>query len=205
MRHPALVGSLMLLCGLCTAGSTSQREIPKSERHILVVMATCKTIQCVKATYTKIPRPEVVARIVYYTNLLRLQPGDRAASCALLKNIPATDDEYEHLTTLDGNLYQDETDAEIGAAGQAYWHMSRNLAHALKVCPRFLPAFIRYGILAMPNPHDDYPNWAARVCRSNPSRFLKAFETLGPKDRHYIAKHIIEPKGCKQIAFPEAE
>ena len=205
MRCAVLISVPMLVCGLCTAGGTSQREIPKSERHTLVVMATCKTIRCVKAAYTEIPRPEAVARIVYYTNLLRLRPGDRAASCALLEDIPATEGEYERLTTLDGNLYQDETDAEIGAVGQAYWHMSRSLAHALKVCPRFLPAFIRYGILAMPNPHDDYPNWATRVCRSDPTHFLEAFETLSPKDRHYIAKHIIQPKGCKQIAFPEAE
>jgi len=205
MRYAVMVGVSMLLCGLCAEAGTSQRAIPKSERHTLVVMATCKIVRCVKAAYTEIPRPEVVARIVYYTNLLRLRPGDRGASCALLENIPATDDEYERLTTLDGNLYQDETDAETGAVGQAYWHMSRNLARALKVCPRFLPVFIRYGVLAMPNPHDDYPNWAARVCRSNPSRFLKAFETLSPKDRHYIARYVIEPEGCKQIAFPEAD
>lgn len=204
MRCAVLMGVWVLFCSLCTAGGASQREIPKGERHALVAMATCKAVQCVTAAYAGIRRPEAVARIVYYTNLLRLRPGDGAASRGLLENIPATADEYERLTTLDGNLYQGETDAEIGAVGQAYWHMSRNLAHALEVCPRFLPAFIRYGILAMPNPHDRYANWAVQMCRSNPSRFLGAFQTLSPDDRRYIAKHIIQPRGCRQIAFPEA-
>jgi len=168
-------------------------------------MATCTTAGCVNAAYAKIAKPEVVARIVYYSNLLRLRPGDRVASHHLLSNIPVNDEEYTRLSALGELLYPDETTREIDAVGQAYWHMSRNLARSLKLYPGFLPAFIRYGLIAANSPaEDDYPNWAARVCRSNPGRFLKAFETLSPKDRHYIAKHIIQPKGCKQIAFPEA-
>lgn len=206
MRHLALAIMATLLCGPCGASSTTHPwDIPKQEGPHLVAMATCKSMGCVKANYARIANPEIVARIVYYTNRLRLDPGDRAASCGLLAHIPETGNEYDRLTTLDGFLYDDETTEEIDAVGQAYWHMSRNLAHALEVCPHFLPAFIRYGRLAIQNHHDDYPDWAARVCRSNPSRFLKAFETLSSNDRHYIAKYIIQPESCKQIGTHEAD
>lgn len=176
-------------------------EIPKTEGPLLVAMATCKSVRCVKAAYTKITRPEIVAKIVYYTNILRFDPGESAASCGLLANIPATGNEYDRLSTLTGFVYANETTRAIEAVAQAYWGMSKNLARALKACPRFLPAFIRYGRVAVQNHQDDYPDWAARVCRSNPSRFLKAFETLSPKDRHYIARYVIQPRGCKQIAI----
>jgi hypothetical protein len=205
MKRAALVCAAAFVCVARGAGGNHSRKIPLREGPLLVAMASCKGVRCVKANYAKIAKPEVVARIVYYTNILRLRPVDRAASCGLLANIPTTNNEYERLTMLDGNLSEDETDAEIGAVGQAYWHMSGNLARPLKLCPRFLTGFIRYGRLAMPNHHDDYPNWAARVCRSNPSHFLKAFEALSPEDRRYIANYIIQPSGCKQIAFPEAD
>lgn len=208
MTLTVLVALVALSCGLPAVAKACPREIPipAAEGRLLVAMATCKTVGCVKAAYGKVENPEIVARIVYYTNILRLQPEDRTASRGLLANIPTTDDEDARFSALTGNLYGGETDAEISAVGQAYWHRSRNLARALKVCPRFLPAFIRYGVITGPAiTENDYPDWVTRVCRSGPNRFLKAFETLSVKDQHYIAKHIIQPEGCKQIAFPEAQ
>ncbi len=205
MRYLALLTLAVLLRGQSASAGANPRDVPKREGPLLVAMATCNDIPCVRAEYGKIAKPEIVARIVYFTNILRLRPGDPSASCGLLESMPRNYDEYTSVTTLDSNLYADETDVQIGAVGQAYWHMSRNLAHALNACPRFLPGFIRSGIVAIPNAHDDYPNWAARVCRSNPKRFLQAFDTLSAKDRAYITEVIIQPRGCKQLAFPEAE
>ena len=192
------------MCGIISFGKTAPWQIPKKEGPSLVAMASCKSIGCIKSVYAKIEKPEVVARIVYFTNMLRLQSGNKDYSCGLLTNMPQSDNGYIKLTTLASNLYMDESDKQIDMVGLAYWHMSRNLAQALKVCPKYLAAFIRYGQIAMPNMHDPYPGWVTHVCKRNPGRFIKAFQTLSPKARHYISHYIIQPKGCKQIAVQEA-
>lgn len=180
-------------------------DIPKPERPHLVAMAMCKSAGCITQSYARIAKPEIVARIVYYSNLLRLQRSSRRAAYGLLANIPTNDDQYSRLTRLAENLFQDETDAQIEAVAEADWHFSRDLAQSVKLYPQFLPAFIRYGRIAIQDAHDDYANWAARVCRSNPNQFVQAFQSLRPADKDYISHFVIEPKGCKQVAFPEAE
>ena len=204
MKNFAFVFTVILLCASRQGGPTGAWEVPKTEMEQLVAIATCKAVSCIDTTYAKIGKPETLARIVYYSSLLRLRPGDRAASIGLLSNIPKENEDHSRLSLLPVS-YVGETTAENVAVAQTYWNFSKNLAHALSVCPHYLPSFIRYGRLAIRDHHDDYPNWAARVCRSNPSRFIRAFETLSPEDQHYIAKYVIQPRGCKQIAFPEAE
>jgi hypothetical protein len=204
MKYFDFVITVILLCASRQGAPKGAWEIPKTEMKRLVAMATCKTVGCVDATYAKIAKPETLARIVYYSGLLRLRPGDRTASLGLLSNIPKENEDQSRLSLLPVS-YVGETTAENVAIAQTYWDYSKNLARALKLFPRFLPAFIGYGRLAIRDHHDNYPNWAARVCRSNPNRFLEAFETLSPEDRHYVAKYVIQPSGCKQIAFPEAD
>jgi hypothetical protein len=204
MRLVTLVCAVSLLWSQGRASRPHPGEIPKREGPLLVAMATCESAGCVKATYAKMAGPDIVARVVYFTNLLRLNPGDRVAARGLLQNIPRTGRQDARLIVLSTNMYPGETDAEIRAVGRAYWNFSRNLAHGLRLHPEFLPSFIRYGTIAL-SPHSTYPNWATQVCRANPGRFLRAFETLSAQDRRYIAKYVIQPKGCKQVAFPEAE
>lgn len=204
MRHVALICVVALLSARGGVGETTLWGIPKGEGPLLVAMATCKTIACINTSYAKISKPEMVARIVYYTNLLRIDPKSQSASHGLLLNIPRTGRQNAHLIVLSTNMYPGETDGEISAVGQAYWNFNQNLAHALRLHPEFLPAFIRYGTVAL-TLQSTYPKWATRVCKLNPERFLRAFRTLRVKDQQYIAKYVMQPKGCKQIFYPEAE
>lgn len=198
-----MLAAIALLAGSLRQGSGARWAVPQAERPHLVAMATCKIAACVKRTYSKIHKPEIVARIVYFSRLLALDRKDAKAALGLLQNIPQTEGENRQMILLATVMYPGETNKDIDAVGQTYWHFSRNLALALRMHPELLPAFVQYGTIAL-TPHSTYPNWAAKVCRSNPERFLKAFRTLSPKDRRYIAKYVVQPEGCKQIAFPEA-
>lgn len=204
MRYVLPLVAVVLLCALSGQSRATSSDAPKEEPPLMVAMATCKTVACVRHAYAKIRKPDIVARIVYFSRLLALRPGDADAALGLLQNIPRTEDENGQMIILATTMYPDETDAEIEIVGQAFWHYSRNLVHALRLHPEFLPAFIRYGTIAL-SPHSTYPNWAAKVCRSDPKRFLRAFQALSPKNRAYIAHYVIQPHGCKQIAFPEAD
>lgn len=204
MKRAFAVVATLLLCALAGQKPATAGEAPRLDGPHLVAMATCKTVACIREAYAAVREHDLITNIVYYANLLRLRPSDRCAARGLLHSIPQNIEENARMSVLGTSMYPAETDKEIKTVGQALWHFDRNLAHAVKLCPRFLPEFVRYGTVAL-SPVSKYPNWAARVCRSNPKRFLKAFRTLSEKDQQYIAKYVIQPEGCKQIAFPEAE
>ncbi len=191
---------LAVACTMVAQQANAQQELSEHDGRAMVAMSACRTTGCVRKVYATISRQEIVARVGYYSKLLALQPDSKPAACGLLRSIPRTED--EDIEQLNTSLYPGESYAEIVATGRAFRKFNRNLAHALKLCPQYLPQFIKYGTIAL-SPTNSYPNWAARVCRSNPKRFLQAFRTLSAKDQEYIADVVIRPKDCKQIAFPE--
>ncbi|HZT72649.1 MAG TPA: hypothetical protein VE996_03270 [Terriglobales bacterium] len=136
---------------------------------------------------------------------MALRPRDANAALGLLRNIPKWDCDQTELLRLAGSIFEDETDSDIIAVGRAYWHLSENLARALRLHPEFLAAFIQYGQIAILTPNDPYPSLVSRICRADPSRFERAFKSLPDKDQRYISSVIIQPQGCKQIAVPEAD
>lgn len=198
----------MSLCVLALAftmfsqRAIAQQELSEHDGRTVVAMSMCHTVRCVQKEYAGISKPQLASRVAYYSKLLALQPDSKPAACALLQSIPRTREEEADIELLNTILYPGESDAEIDATGRAASNFSRNLAHALKLCPQYLPQFIQYGAIAL-SPTSSYLNWAARVCRSNPKRFLQALRTLSVKDQQYIAKYVIHPEGCKQIAYPE--
>lgn len=206
MKRPAISAAVILLVlGSLGGQRPTTGFIPADERRPVVAMACCRSTRCIKAQYSRIRKPGTIARIVYYSKLLDISPSDSAAELGLLKNLPRTEETNEELISLQVSMYGDETTEQMNAAGRIYWKFNRILAQALRSHPQFLARFIKYGEIGFLDAQSDYPDWAARVCRRNPSAFLKAFSTLPSKDRGYIAKHIIQPRGCKQIAIPEAE
>ncbi|MGH9474039.1 MAG: hypothetical protein ACRD2F_02715 [Terriglobales bacterium] len=44
-----------------------------------------------------------------------------------------------------------------------------------------------------------------KICRANPKRFLHAFRQLSPPDQCYFSHRVLDPHGCKQLAFPEGD
>jgi hypothetical protein len=114
--------------------------------------------------------------------------------------MPQTGHQFEGLLSTGGALYPTESVREIRALSDVYWGLNGRLVAALRLFPGYLAAFVAYGRLAMRDPHNDYPDWAARVCRSDTKRFLEAFHMMSKRDQHYIARHVIQPRGCTQIA-----
>lgn len=206
MKRPAISAAVILVVlGSLGGQRPTTGFIPANERRPVVAMACCRSTRCIKAQYSRIRKPGTVARIVYYSKLIALSPSDAAAALGLLKNFPRSEDENGELIGLQMSMYDDETTRQMNAVAQIYWKFNQRLAQALRSHPQFLARFIKYGEIGFLDAQSDYPDWAARVCRRNPSAFLKAFSTLPSKDRSYIAEHIIQPRGCKQIAIPEAE
>jgi hypothetical protein len=79
------------------------------------------------------------------------------------------------------------------------------LARAVSLVPRYMDAYVRYSLLAAPNPHTDYAIQMQRVCRNLHSEFIKAVEALPKSDREWFVKSILDPKRCRAIAIPESD
>jgi len=71
--------------------------------------------------------------------------------------------------------------------------------------PKFLPAYIRYGRLAVDDAHSDYTGYEQGVCLAEPQRFKAAFHTLSAANQAYIRKYVFDPTRCKPIFLSEAE
>jgi hypothetical protein len=143
---------------------------------------------------------------VLYSQWLLLQPSSQVASKGLLENMPTTDREVMLLFTL-SDWHEGATTSEnqMEELDRIHTAWPRLLAAAVQRWPKFLPAYIRYGRLALDDIHSDYTGYEQRVCQAAPRRFKLAFHTLNAKDQTYIRKYVFDPTGCKPIFLSEAE
>ncbi|MGH9474037.1 MAG: hypothetical protein ACRD2F_02705 [Terriglobales bacterium] len=119
--------------------------------------------------------------------------------------MPASRLAYSNFLYLSTYIAPNETQAQLDALSGNGWYFNEHLAAAMKLCPGHLADFIHYGETAFGDPHNDYANWAAKICRANPKRFLHAFWKLSPQDQCYFSHRVLDPHGCKQIDFPEGD
>jgi hypothetical protein len=167
-------------------------------------IAACRSTPCIIAI-----QPDAqhrTERTVLYTKWLLLLPSSREASRGLLENIPTTDQEVEWLFTLpDWHEGVTTSVIQMKRLDRVYSAWPRLLSVAVRRCPRFLPAYIRYGRLAMNDIHSDYTGFERNVCRADPGGFNSAFRTLSPEEQSYIGKSVFDPENCKPIFVSEAD
>lgn len=210
-----------LVCGSASSarGDTGKGQRAKIDRQhgirpfpgcynsvapFLAAMLQCRTAACLRPFRPAAQRAGEAARLAYFSRMLALLPGDRRAARGLLLNLPTSSwQPLSELGWLGTTLWEGETPAQMIAAGRPFESLSQHAASAVLLFPEFMPRFLLYGLLAIQNPHDPFPDWAARACSSNPGRFRRAFHTLNLEEQRRFAKFIVQPRGCKQVGFPE--
>ena len=190
---------------LLSAGARTVSAIDeKPDYKLLNRIAACQSVQCVLKNKTTADNN--IERTVLYTKWLLIEPSSAEASRGLLENMPSTDHEVMLLFTLP-DWHDGATTAvtEMGRLDHIYQAWPRLLGSAVQRWPQYLPAYIRYGRLAVDDIHSDYTGYERRVCKANPVRFLSAFHTLNADDQAYIRKFVFDPDACKPIFASEAE
>jgi hypothetical protein len=171
---------------------------------LLNAIASCQTVMCVSPYENKVQGK--LERTVLYAQWALLDPSNREASRGLLSSLPATEDELTALMTLpDWHESATKSQADMFRLSAVYENWPRLLAVAVRRFPKYLPAYIRYGRLAVMDAHSDYTGHEQTVCRSNPKRFVEAFRTLSGDDQHYIRQHVFNPDRCHPIFLSESE
>ena len=192
----------------CTCGGAaaqlSPASSPSADDKLLIAMSTCRDMPCLDAHRERVGNSKL-ARIVYYEKWILLERS-KAAAEGLLRNLPQTESEQSQMMTL-GDRHDDATKSknEIAALAEIYENWPRSIADAVIVFPQFLPAYIRYGLLARNDIHSDYTGNEERVCHADPARFQAAFERLDRKTQAELRKHVFNPDKCRAIFVAEGD
>jgi hypothetical protein len=167
-------------------------------------MSLCSDVECLNA-YREKAGTTKLARIVYYEKWLLLEPS-RTAAEGLLHNIPASESEQSQMMTLP-DWHEDATKSrkDMESLARIYEHWPHSLANAVMMFPQYLPAYIRYGMLAPNDVHSDYTGNEERVCRNDPARFQAAFDSLDGKTQAHLRKFVFNPEKCRAIFISESE
>ena len=178
--------------------------VAEPDYKLLNSIATCQSVRCLSG-YKSAAQQET-ERTVLYARWLILQPSSREASKGLLENMLTTEHELMLLSTLP-EWHEGATTsvAQMGHLDDIYSAWPRLLGVAVQRWHDFLPAYIRYGRLAINDIHLDYTGYERSVCKANPHGFQAAFLTLSKEDQAYIRKMVFDPDGCKPIFLGEAD
>lgn len=191
-----------------STNASNQQCYIKSVAPFLIAILECRTDACLRSFRYALRPGSQLTRLVYFSQFLKLHPGNAEASAGLLRNLPSGPSgrsTYSQLIALGTQLWVEETPAEIVAGGRPLELLTGQAAAAIKNNHRYLAKFLKYGLIAITNPHDRYGEAAETVCKKNPQSFSKAFHNLTLDQRVRYRKYIVDPVGCKQVAFAEAD
>ena len=186
-----------------SAQDASPPATPAPDYKLLAAIATCPDMTCVESHREEVGTHKL-SRIVYYEKWILLEHS-KAAAEGLLRNLPQTDSEQQQMMTLAQPYDAAESKQDTAALAEIYQNWPRSIADAVLVFPQFLPAYIRYGLLARSDVHSDYTGNEERVCHADPSRFQDAFYRLDRKSQSELRKFVFNPEKCRAIFLSESE
>jgi len=78
------------------------------------------------------------------------------------------------------------------------------MAKAVLLVPKKMSVYVEFAPETL-NPEEDYAVQMKAVCLGNHKGFAQAVAGLPTRDRDWFIGHILNPKGCRVLAFPEAD
>jgi hypothetical protein len=191
-------------CLAQTAQEATPQAAPAPDYKLLISMAKCSDMTCLDSYREQVGNHKL-AKIVFYEKWLLLEHA-KAAAEGLLRNLPQTETEESQLMTLrDWHDDSTKSNEELTALADIYEKWPESIADGVLVFPQFLPAYIRYGLLARNDIHSDYTGNEERVCHADPPSFQAAFYRLDRKSQSELRKFVFNPEKCRAIFFSEGD
>lgn len=145
------------------------------------------------------------ARVVFASRAFKLRPTKQRTAILLLNLLPQNEAQHNTWMTLGDRLCSNESIADMKSLAQVGENLPHDLAKAVLLVPDKLPSYVAYASTSVQDPHSDYATQMQTVCRVKHPEFLKAVEELPTEKRDWLVKHVLNPDGCRVLAFPEAE
>lgn len=144
------------------------------------------------------------ARLVFAIRALELQPTQLTAA-AVLDFLPKDETHREDWYSLNGWICDAEPDQDVKSLAQLQARMSRDFAKSAILFPTKMYQYISYPVVLGLDPHDNYAEEMAAVCRRRPREFAAAINQLPEKDRSWFLRVVFEPSGCRALEHPETD
>jgi len=194
----------ILGCLLLVAADLFGVYISQEDGATLLRFVHCTNIKCLSEAESGSTHSQLI-ELVFYTKSIQINPLSKTAAAGLLRHTPRTVEELDLFAKLIASVSPNETDSENRALAKVYFNYPANLAKAAKCEKSALERFLAFGRIAIHDPHLDYPQQAARLCKSNHRIFLKGFSELVPNEQLYFRTRIVNPETCRAVAKTEAD
>jgi hypothetical protein len=141
---------------------------------------------------------------VFAFRAFELRPTEPSAS-AVLDFLPKDENHREEWYSLSGWICEGEREPDVKSLAQLQGRMSRDFAKSVILSPARMYQYVSYPVIIGLDPHDDYAEQMAAVCRTRTREFMAAVNQLPEKDRRWFLRVVFEPSDCRALAHPEAE
>jgi hypothetical protein len=135
---------------------------------------------------------------------LELEPTELTAS-AVLDFLPQNDSHREEWYSLSGLICEQEPMRDVKSLAMLQARMSHNFATSVILVPKKMNEYVLYPVIVGLDPHDDYAERMAAVCRRHHREFTAAVNELPEKDRDWFLRIVFEPFGCRPLYHPESD
>ncbi len=144
------------------------------------------------------------AQVVFASRTFEIHSTDRPSAIRLLDLIPKNDAQETTWITFGDSLCDDESLSDMKVLGQLGRNLSRDLARAVLLVPNRMEQYVSFSIVSARDPESDYAVHMRTVCETRKKVFSHAVNALGPDQRAWFVKHVLDPAGCRVSALPEA-
>jgi len=147
------------------------------------------------------------ARLIFAARMLEIDPNNKSTAADLIRLIPKDELSPEQAVWLD-LLQIDEDpnrclpDSDLKPLGLLQYHLPRLLARAVLLVPGKMPEYVSYALIST-CPDCDNAVQMRKVCTARHQQFVDAVNKLSPKNKNWFVSEILNPVGCRIIAFPE--
>lgn len=203
-RLQALKWSFGIALFIAFCGSLFAQKPDCSEIVAMARMARTKSSTALRAEKQK-AGDSYRARVVFAARAFELRPTEQRTAILLLSLVPQNQAQHNTWMTLGDSLCSNEAIADMKSLAQIGENLPRDLAKAVLLAPDKLPRYVAYASTSVQDPHSDYAIQMQTVCRVKHLEFLKAVKELPTKDKDWLVEHVLNPDGCRVLAFPEAE
>jgi hypothetical protein len=146
------------------------------------------------------------AQLAFALRRFELDPSNREWAGALLSLIPNSAVQLDawNSDNFCSAQCQTESDADVESICKLRFRFSRDMAKAVLLVPKKMSVYVEFAPETL-NPEEDYAVQMKAVCLGNHKGFAQAVAGLPTRDRDWFIGHILNPKGCRVLAFPEAD
>jgi hypothetical protein len=201
--HPINVSFVFFAIVAALSGQLRAQQLSCAQVHAMAQMARAKSMSELNPLRMAAGN-SYRAHLAFAFRALELQPTELNAS-AVLDFLPQDDSHREEWYSLSEWICDEEQERDVNSLARLQARFSRDFAKSAILFPKRMYQYVSYPVIMGLDPHDDYAEEMASVCRKHHREFTAAVNQLPERDRNWFLRFVFEPSDCRALEHPEAE